>query len=380
MLDKKSDNIIIGAGISGLACAKQLDKYHKDFILISKDIGGRILKSKDGSTNYGAFFVCTDYKNILPYVSIKKRIRLRDFCFHDANKIYSLYEPKLIPYIPQFIKIERHLLRFKKHLHKLRRTSQLISQKKAIEKDPYLHELYMKNAYDFVLQQNLIEGTKRYLSKALYSTTFSTINEMNAFSFLQFLLPLITPIYTFNFEKDKMIKPFQEKIILDTVKHISYKNNRYIVKTQKHSYQSKHIVLATEINWSCKYANISNYNKPVITNMVHIKASPKKQIDTKLYHLFSPPNNTQAIANLDDGTYLYYYKNEPPDFQRWFTKIEIVHQKQWNPAGTINGHVLIESKRGNNMYIIGDYNIAGLEESYITGIFSANDIIKNCRL
>jgi hypothetical protein len=29
------------------------------------------------------------------------------------------------------------------------------------------------------------------------------------------------------------------------------------------------------------------------------------------------------------------------------------------------------------MYIIGDYNIAGLEETYLTGIFAANNIIKS---
>jgi hypothetical protein len=149
------------------------------------------------------------------------------------------------------------------------------------------------------------------------------------------------------------------------------------VKTEKQVFQSKRIVLATEINWSSQYANITSYNKPVITNMVHIKANPKKEINSKPYHLFTPSNNTQAIANLDDGTYLYYYKNEPPVFQRWFTKVTVIHQKQWNPAGTINGHILIESNRGNNMYLIGDYNIAGLEESFITGIYSANDIFKS---
>ncbi len=49
----------------------------------------------------------------------------------------------------------------------------------------------------------------------------------------------------------------------------------------------------------------------------------------------------------------------------------------WNPAGTINGHNLIESNRRNNMFLIGDYNVAGLEESYISGIYAANQIIQS---
>ncbi|MBW3021430.1 NAD(P)-binding protein, partial [Candidatus Woesearchaeota archaeon] len=49
---KTYNTIIIGGGISGLACARTLsDKKHKDFLLISKDIGGKILESKDGNAS-----------------------------------------------------------------------------------------------------------------------------------------------------------------------------------------------------------------------------------------------------------------------------------------------------------------------------------------
>ncbi len=371
------DTIIIGAGVSGLACATQLEREHVDFLVISKDIGGRILKSTDGLINYGAFFICNDYDNVLPFVTVKKRIKLRDFCFHEKNRTYPLYDSQFIPLIPQFIKIKRHLRIFKKHLNELRKNSQYISQKKAIENDSYLHQLYMKTAFDFVSEQRLVNGTNRYLSKALYSTTFSTIEEMNAFSYLQFLLPLITPIYTFNFEKERMIKPFHEKIILETVKDIQYTGNGYTIKTEKEVFYSKHVVLATEIPWSSRYAKIRNFNKPVITNMLHIKGNPKRTLENKSYHLFSPSCKTQAIANLHDGTYLVYYKNEPPALHDYFSNHKIIYKKQWNPAGTINGHYLIECNRCNNMYLIGDYNIAGLEESFITGMYSANQIIKH---
>jgi hypothetical protein len=377
MSNRTYDTIIIGAGISGLACARQLNKYDQDFLIISKDIGGRILTSEDGNANYGAFFACSDYDNVLKYVTLKSRIRLRDFCFHENKNTYVLFEPKFVRYLSQFIKAYKLLYKFRKKLRLLRKNSEIISQKKAIENDSFLHDLYMQKASDFIKEQKIVSGTDMYLSKALYSTTFSKVSEMNAFSFLQFLIPLVTPIYTFTFEREKMIKPFKDKIKIGSVTYIKFKDAQYRVKSDSVFFYAKNIVLATEITWSQRFAGVKKSNKPVNTNMLHVKGTPKKDITRKKYQLFSPTSNVQAIADLEDGIYLFYYKNEPPTLKNYFKKFQVIAHKLWSPAGTINGHILIESNRGNNMYLIGDYNIAGLEETYITGLFSANQIIQS---
>ena len=372
MTEKYFDTVIIGAGIAGLACAKRLQESNEDFLLISENIGGRLLTSKDGTANYGAFFVCSDYHNVLKYVTLDSRIKLRDFCFHDNDDIYVLFEPKLMRYLFQFMKTFKILYKFRKAFRKFRITSQTISQKKAIESDPFLHELYMKNAVDFVKEHNIQSGTEVYLSKALYSTTFSTINEMNALSFLQYLLPLITRIYTFKFEKEKMIGSFKDKIKMDTVIDLKYNDGRYKITSKGENFSSKNIVLATEIGWSKHFAGVKKTNKPVSTHMHHIRGIPKKNISHKRYQLFSTNSDIQAIADLKDGSYLFYYKQKQPLLENYFSKYRLIDSHFWDPAGTINGHNLIESSRGNNMYLIGDYNVVGLEESYITVTYAAN--------
>jgi len=376
MSTKIVDTIIIGAGISGLACAKKLQENNKDFLLISENIGGRILTSEDENINYGAFFVCSDYHHVSQFIKLGTRIRLRDFCFHENNDSFIMFEPKLIPYSFQFLKILKILYKFRKKFRILRKKTENISQKKAIENDHFLHSLYMKKATDFVKEHKLQTGTNTYLSKGLYSTTFSKTEEMNAFSFLQFLLPLITPIYTFKFEKEKMIKPLQDKIIIKTVTDIKTKNDHYRIKTKNKIFYAKNIVLATQINWSQRFADIKKTNKPASTHMLHIRGKPRDIIARKRYQLFSTTNNVQAIADLQDGTYLFYYKKQQPSLEKYFIKPQIIASHYWDPAGTINGHTLIECNRGKNMYLIGDYNVAGLEESYITGIYAANQIIK----
>lgn len=374
MTSKSFDTIIVGGGISGLACAKHLQNNNEDFLLISKDIGGRILTSEDGTANYGAFFVCSDYHHTLKYVKLKNQIRIRDFCFHEGEETYVLFEPTLIKYTFQLLKVLRLLYKFRRALRKLRKVCENISQKEAIENDSFLHDLYMKNAVDLVKEYAIENGTDRYLSKGLYSTTFSKIDEMNAFSFLEFCLPLITPIYRFSFEKDKMIESFKDKIIIGSVSDIKHKDGKYKIKSGKDFFRSKNIVLATEISWSQRFARVKKTNLPVDTNMLHIKGSPKSIIAKNEYQLFSHPSNVQSIATLKDGTFLFYYKNKQPSLDPYFANPKIIYHKHWNPVGTINGHTLIESNRGKNMFLIGDYNVAGLEESYITGIFAANQV------
>jgi hypothetical protein len=287
-----------------------------------------------------------------------------------------LFEPRLIKYASQFIKTLRLLYKFRKAFRRLRITCETISQKKAIEEDLFLYDLYMQNATDLIKKKNIESGTNRYLSKGLYSTTFSSIQDMNAFSFLEFIIPLITPIYRFRFQMDKMIQPFKENIMIDHVNDILYKNGHYKIKIDNDFIQSKNIVLATQIDWSKRFAGVEKTNLPVNTHMLHVRGSPRDFISRKGYQLFGPPSNVQAIANLKDGTYLFYYKNKQPLLNQFFNNPQILAKRDWNPAGTINGHTLIESNRGNNMFLIGDFNIAGLEEAYITGIYAANKIIQ----
>lgn len=377
MVKNRYETVIVGGGISGLACARRLSEKGRDFLLISEDIGGRILTSKDGDANLGAFFVYSDFYHFLKYVKIKNRIKLSDFCFHENNETFVFYEPILLNYSFQIVKILRLLYKFRKSFRKLRKICETISQKKAIENNSFLHALYMENAADFVKKINIEKGTNKYLSKGLYSTTFSRINEMNAFSFMELCLPVITPIYTFFFEKDKMIQPFCNDILIGHVDDIIYKNGLYKIKINKEFIQSKNIVLATEITWSKRFARVNKINIPIRANMYYIKGKPKEIISRKSYHLFYPGSKIQAIANLKNGFFLFYYKDKTPSLDLFFNEYQIIESKNWDCVGTINGHTLIESNRGHNMYLIGDYNIAGLEDAFITGLFAANQVISS---
>ena len=54
----QTNTLIVGGGMAGLGSAHTLLKHdNTNFLLVSDLLGGRVLTSSDGQTNYGAFVV-----------------------------------------------------------------------------------------------------------------------------------------------------------------------------------------------------------------------------------------------------------------------------------------------------------------------------------
>jgi len=78
---KTCKTIVIGGGISGLACARTLADAKEDFLLISDELGGRMLTSKALTVDYGASYVTSAYKNVLKFVNKGERLKLSKIYF-----------------------------------------------------------------------------------------------------------------------------------------------------------------------------------------------------------------------------------------------------------------------------------------------------------
>lgn len=367
------NTIIIGGGISGLSCAKELSKKSKDFLLITEDIGGRILESKD-EVQYGAYYIMNNYNHVKTYVSLKKIINPFSLRFNSQKAHYSILNLRLLINSYQLIKYIILLKEFKNHYEKFKINCLNYSQKEALHKDKFLLDLYNKNAEDYIKEHKLKSLKKDYISQLIYGTTFTTVDKLNEFSLLQFTLPIITPFYEFHFEKEKLISNFKRNIKVDTVKEVKIIKDGYQVKTTEDIYLTKNLVVATPLNISKKLLNLKAIKKPVNTNMFLVKG--KCKLDGQI-NLFSSNSDILVIAKQSPELYLFYSKSLSPDFEKYFENYQIVDKKEWKPAFNLEGNTLIECKQGDNLFLIGDYNICGLEDSFITGIYAAREIIKN---
>jgi len=72
---------------------------------------------------------------------------------------------------------------------------------------------------------------------------------------------------------------------------------------------------------------------------------------------------------------MIYSHQAEPDLSKYFDSYEVKKSIHWTPAISIPGGDFVPQKLGRNVYLASDYNISGLEDAYLTGLYAANEII-----
>ena len=373
----KYQTIIIGGGISGLSCASALHNHKKDFLLITENIGGRILSSNKGNVNYGAYYVTKDYTHLLPFIEIIDKISPFRVLFHRRKQTYHFMTLRFFSHSFQLLKLFFYLYKFRRHYNKFKKECLFLSQKEALRQDPYLYHLYNQTALSFIEQKGLKEITSDYLAEGLSGTTFLPIKKHSAFTFLHFCLPIVISTYLFTFRKEKFIEGFKDKITFDTVVQIRRIKKGYALLTKKgRKLYAKYVVVATPPLNTQKLLPLKKIKPPVCVHMFHIKGKIKGTDNTWQESVFMPTHNIFVIAKQPDNTYLLYSKEKNPPFFSYFSEYKIIKHVYWNPAFHLEGTALLDAEYSPNLYIAGDHNLCGMEDSFISGLFAAKKIVE----
>ncbi len=378
MHTKFHQTIIIGGGISGIECAHQLQKEKQSFLLISDNIGGRITESSTGNVEYGAYYAMSTYHNVAHHIKKGRRIKPSQLQFHNNKQAYSIFNQKLYSHPLQYLKIIFYLSKFKNHYELFKKRSLTIPQIEALQQDPYLWSLYQTSATKFIETHQLLQIVKNYLAEIIQGTTFTSINKLNAFTFLQFSLPIILPIYELHFKKKEIEQQFNKNWIKGLVTKITKTKNGFLINTQQQQYTCKNIVLATPPHISKTLLKFKYpLRGPVQVHMFHLQGTLRTEWKKNEINVFSSPSTMLALAHQQNNTYLFYSKIKNPPFKPYFKKYKILSHKHWNPAFHIEGSNLLPFQPIKNVYLIGDNNICGIEDAGIYGICAANHILKN---
>src|SRR3989338_4888620 len=369
------DAIIIGAGISGLACARTLQKRGLNFLVLSKDIGGRILRTKDNQANLGAYYVHKGYKNIWPWLKINRRISWQNIYFYKDGKTQSIWKMLNLRLILEGLRLMLILKKFKRKLEANGKRMETQSFNQALSNDEHFKNVFYKPATQFIKENKLENITTRFLNQAIASSIFCDVSSINTGVFLSALLPLIMPTFEYEFKIKDFIAPFEKQIIITEAQKTVKKQDTYEILADAKKFQTKNLILAVpahtaaallqkEIKVKCDTNVLVYYLEgELVTNL-------KK---TKGMLIFSSEPIYCALKQ-QNGNYIIYAKNKIENFSKYFIRYKLIENKYWNPALQIMGNETLAEDRGDCLYMIGDYNAAGLEAAYLTGVYIGNTI------
>jgi hypothetical protein len=380
-----AETIIIGAGVSGLACANKLHAAGRDFLVISKDIGGRVRSSKvDARVGLGGVYINSDYFNLMPFVDIIEPFRVRDFYFFNGRKYKNFFSLGNIKFFPKTLKFILLLWRFRNRLNSMRKKAEQEELRVLIEKDQFLSEYWHMSTADFLKRYGFEELDYWFGQPTAGTNFFAASKDMNAFYYMYLFLTMVRPSYIVDMSKaaDRLSRGFESKIIIDTVTSIEKDTaGGYLVVSENNRFNCKNLVIAApyfdiqsayDVPKPSKVSSVFTY---YVTGQRRMEFAHKKGVV-----LHPDFHDAYLLWEQKAGGDLVYAKTGDLDLNKYYRDFTVKDKVFWKTAGQIpDGSVLISQKIDKDLYLASDYNFSLMEDAFITGLYAANQIISGSK-
>ena len=382
-MKREVETVIIGGGISGMSCARQLCDNGRDFLLLTKDLGGRLLSSKGSTVDYGAAYVTADYWNVLRYVDKKERMRNTDFHFANKDGIHTIASWRVLCNLRKVCVFLYHVLRLRRHFLRYRRSAAARTQKELFEADPVLMEYWRTPAKKFIKSHKLEELNDIFGNPLTATTAFTETSNLNTAYFLGMFFTALLPTWIVDFRHTvpRLTKGYRNKIVLCDVLHIrKQRNGTFSIHTNKGDVTAKYVVLAAPAR---QLRHVYNVPQPYIQQdayVFHVVGRRRDIFDNKKAILFRPHHyDIFMMWRQKNGADIVYSINPDPDFREYYELYHVVKRVHWQPGMTIPNSRLIDQNLEKNMFLASDYNMSLMEDCFLTGLYAANQIIKKSR-
>jgi len=376
---KTFDAIIIGGGVSGMACGKTLHENGIDFLLLTKEIGGRMLTSQSHEVNYGASYITSDYEHVMQTMGGREEIRTGECYFHDGDTPISFYRWRSLLELPRLIRLYLIVRDFRKRLRRLRKQALSRQQKDLLAEDTVLTKYVNMPAPEFVQKYKLEYLTDTYFGPLFNSTGFIEYEKCNTFAYLDNLLAFFCKTYVADHSRccHLLTEGWKDKIITSEVKKLYRNDDRdYYIEIEGESYAAKNIVLALPYNNAKQFYNVPEPEHNIPIYVLEVRGERNKCCQDKDIVFFHPENNDISILwKQITGSDVIFSKVPDPQLEKYYLNYNIINKVYWETAIVLSGDTWCDQDLGKGLYLASDYNICGLEDAYITGVFAANQII-----
>ena len=369
--------IIVGGGVAGMSCALKLMEAGQDFTLISDNLGGRMMYSPEERVNYGAYFVMSNYVHAKKLITEEVLINPLHACFHNSEtEHFSVLSMHTLSMLPEFIRFYFAMREFSRHYEPYKLRCLTMTQKAALEADPYMAGLFAKPAAQFIKEKRYEKVAADYIGKFAYACTGVSTDEITALDFLNVSMGILVPIHKFRFKQQAMIAKFGEHYINDKIVKIESKDGIHILTGKSGTkYQADSIVVATPASVTKELLGLKEIRQACKLYVFHVTAKLKGVLGRYELNLFPPTSDNILTAIQYDGSYLIYSREKEVDLGKVCESYQLLRTVDWDKAMYVKGRAYMEQQISESIFIAGDHNGLGLEPSAISGIYAANQII-----
>ena len=374
----QNKTIIIGAGMAGMACALKLLEAGQDFLLITDNLGGRIMYSDTAKVNFGAYFVMGNYTNAKKILTKDALLNPLKVCFHNsATERFAVLSMHTLRRLPEFIRFLLVMREFSSHYEIFKQRCLTMPQRAALAADPYMADIFSKSAAQFVQEKGYERVAADYVSKFTYACTGASPDAITALDFLNVSMGLMVPIHRFKFNPKEMADKLGDYLAMDTIVRIDEQDGfRRLTGRSGKTYQAENIILATPAAVTRELLNLGEIRAASKIYVHHVKAELKPVYRKYEINLFPSTSVLMLTARQFDGTYLIYSREKGVDINQVCDSYELLTMVAWEKAMYVHGRAFMEQNYGEGIYVAGDHNGLGLEPAAISGIYAASQIIE----
>jgi len=375
----EAETVIVDGGISRLACERHLHDANLPFVLIADRLGGRLALSKRGH-DLGAVMFNNDYLHVRQHAQKAFKSRPWQSYIWDGTKGVNFM---LRMNFVKIFRLKKVFGEFSKALTRFRAQAPHTCQKTLMEEDPVLRKLVSQSAEDFVKENRIEDLTERFLGPVAGAVFLCDWRQMNAFHFCIGISCTGNGACNADWSNtiDSLTEGYTDKIVIDKVESITETDDgrAYRIRSRERQYISESVVVAVPAAAGSEILNIAGTAQSIDRHVFHIDGRRRPLYRPRRSILMSPDEEIRLFFSMPDGTDVLYSADSAPNFSKYYENHTIVEHHFWRPAIQLSQEEWRPLQPKPNLFTIGDYNICGLEDSYLTGLFAANKIIEQSR-
>ena len=366
---------IVGGGITGLTCARGLAAAgFDDFTLLTDEVGGRIKASPVGGVNMGAYYVRSDYAEVLQVATRLRRIPLGRISFEAQGRTFAV-TAMLRRHPLLALRFLRELVRYNRHYQRLAARFTRTCQKEAIESDAYFHALYRQPCREW-LREARLEALAPYFEAVVRGTTICTLDEASAAVCLNSFLIVLYGAFEYRFDADKVSAPLADKLALERVVAVAPAADGWRLTTSSGARMScEFLVLALPLAQINELVDTGYEEHGRVTvHCWHVRGTLRPEYAGRHWHVFAAAGDDVCFGRQVDDSFIFYSKNRQADLSRYFAAHETLAFKTWAPAFNVSAD-LFPMRQRENLLCLTDYNVTGLEDSARIGRYGAHSVL-----